>query len=80
MIRRFTRDPVLEPKTRSTVRIESIVLPERPIIDHISDESTLSERRIPSSSCFSSISIASILITSDETIRWRKSFGLIRKK
>ncbi len=80
MIRRFNLIPDFVPKTRKTVRIESIVLPHRPITDHISVGSTRRESSVPSSSCFSVISIASILITSADTIKCRNSVAFIDQK
>ncbi len=77
MTRRLTRVQLFEPKTRTTVRRDSIVLPPRPIIEPISAGSTRRERRVQSSSCFSVISIAAILSTSDSIIYWRKSFAVI---
>lgn len=77
MIRRLRRNECFAPYTRNTVLIESIVFPPRPIIDHISVGSIRRERSVPSSSCFSVISIAETLTTRDETMKRRNSMAFI---
>ena len=78
-MRRLSRIPVFAPNTLSTVRTASIVLPPRQIRDPISEGSTRSERRVPSSSCFSEISIAAVLMTIADTMNWRYCIAVMRK-
>ena len=79
-IRRLTRVAVFAQNTRSTVRSESIVFPDLPMMIPISSGATFKDRRVPSSSCFSVISIASTRSTSVSiSIRRNACASIVRR-